>query len=91
MIFPSGISDGATTEYLSGMLGTEHVRSDLDEPAPGGNADDRQRSPGSAVPFLPPNVLRLTGVGDALVVHGILPPAWVRARRDRRNSEGSNG
>ncbi|MDQ6840502.1 MAG: TraM recognition domain-containing protein [Actinomycetota bacterium] len=84
MIFPSGLSDSATTEYLGGLLGTEHVRSDLDEPMGTGDGDSPPRSPGSAVPFLPPNVLRQMGVGDAIVVHGDLPPAWVRARRYRR-------
>ena len=84
LIFPSGLSDSATTEYLANLLGSEHVRSDLDEPTWHGDDDVPTRSPGSAVPFLSANVLRQMRVGDALVIHGQLPPAWVRAPRYRR-------
>lgn len=87
VIYPSGLSDSATTEYLGSLLGTEHVRSDLDEPTWSGVGEGPPRSPGSAVPFLSPNVLRQMRVGDALVVHGDLPPAWVRAPRYRRRSK----
>ena len=46
-----------------------------------GTGRHRDRSPSTAVPFLAPNVLRQVKVGDALLIHGALPPAWIRARR----------
>lgn len=89
LIYPSGITDLATVRYLSELVGDEHVRSDLDdrgwtssvrsEPAGG-------RSPGTALAFLPASTLRRVSVGDALLVHGHLPPAWVPARLRRANS-----
>jgi len=36
LIYPSGLSDMATIEYVSALTGNEHVRSDLDEPRWGG-------------------------------------------------------
>jgi type IV secretion system protein VirD4 len=80
LIYPSGLSDMATIEYLSNLVGTEHVRSDLDETA-WNRAGERPppRSPSTAVALLPPSVLRQMPVGDALLLHGELPPAWVRS------------
>ena len=79
LIFPSGLSDLSTIEYISALVGDEHVRSELDEP--GWDADGRSpsRSPSTAVPFLSPSTLRRVRVGDALLVHGALLPAWIRA------------
>lgn len=81
LIYPSGLSDIATIEYFSNLVGTEHVRSDLDDTS-WNRAGDRPppRSPSTAVALLTPSVLRQMPVGDALLVHGELPPAWVRAR-----------
>ena len=80
LIFPSGLSDLATIDYLSALVGDEHVRSDLDEPrrlTSAGMAPDR--SPSTAVRFLGASTMRQMNVGDALLVHGSLPPAWVRS------------
>ena len=81
LIFPSGLSDLATIDYISAIVGDEHVRGDLDEPS-AFHPDDRRsgRSPATAVRLLPPNVLRQMQIGDALLLHGQLPPAWLRSR-----------
>jgi len=86
LIYPSGITDLATVQYVSELVGDEHVRSELDEQAawrPQTNERPSGRSPSTAVPFLPASALRQVQVGDALLVHGHLPPAWIRARRRR--------
>lgn len=81
LIFPSGLSDLATIEYVSAIVGDEHVRGDLDEPNAAGSEDRRNgRSPATAVAFLTPNVLRQMQIGDALLLHGQLPTAWLRGR-----------
>ena len=82
LIFPSGLSDLSTIEYISALVGDEHVRSELDErsgTSGGGRPPDR--SPSTAVPFLSPSTLRRVRVVDAVLVHGALPPAWMRAAR----------
>jgi type IV secretion system protein VirD4 len=82
LIFPSGISDLSTTKYIAELVGDEHVRADLDEPIGQSNGERRPaRSPSTAVPYLTPSTLRRVKVGDAILVHGALPPAWIRAVR----------
>lgn len=85
LIYPSGITDLATVQYVSELVGDEHVRSDLDDHRwnmqPEGHLTGR--SPGTALAHLPASVLRHSGVGDALLIHGHLPPAWIRARSRR--------
>jgi type IV secretion system protein VirD4 len=83
LIYPSGITDLATVQYISELVGDEHVRSDLDERSWNAGMDDsrRGRSPATALPYLPASTLRRAHVGDALLVHGHLPPAWIRATR----------
>jgi len=92
LVYPSGLSDMATIEYISALIGSEHVRSDLDEPRWGGTGErPPSRSPSTAVPFLPASVLRRMRAGDALLFHGELPAAWIRGRliknRPRRPRE----
>lgn len=79
LVYPSGLSDMATIDYLGALVGKEHVRSDLDERS-WNMASDRppSRSPATATPLLAPSVLRQMQVGDALLLHGELPPAWIR-------------
>ncbi len=90
LIYPSGLSDQATMEYISALIGTEHVRSDLDEPRWGGGTErPPARTPSTAVPLLPASVLRRMRVGDALLFHGELPPAWIRGRPIRAASRAS--
>ena len=59
LIYPRGLSDMATIEYICNLVGTEHVRSDLDE-AGWNHAGERapSRSPSTAVALLTPSVLR---------------------------------
>lgn len=82
LFYPSGLSDRARTDYLSTLAGTEHVRGDLDEAAwLGQRADPTSgRTPATAVPLLSASVLRQMRVGDTLLVHGHLPPAWIKPR-----------
>jgi type IV secretion system protein VirD4 len=83
LIYPSGLSDLSTVQYVSELVGDEHVRNDLDDRR-GWQADvDRSsgRSPATALPFLPASTLRRAQVGDALLVHGHLPPAWIQNHR----------
>jgi type IV secretion system protein VirD4 len=86
LFYPSGLSDPATTDYLSTLAGTEHVRGDLDEAAwlRQGADSASGRTPAAAVPLLSASVLRQMRVGDTLLVHGHLPPAWIKAGRERR-------
>jgi type IV secretion system protein VirD4 len=84
LVFPSGLSDLSTIEYISALVGDEHVRSELDEPSSRDGERRPTRTPSTAVPYLAPSTLRRVRVGDALLVHGALPPAWMReVRRDR--------
>lgn len=88
LIYPSGITDLATVQYVSELVGDEHVRSDLDDRGwmwTGWSEPANGRSPGAALAFLPASTLRRVSVGDALLIHGHLPPAWVPARM-RANS-----
>lgn len=75
-------SDLSTVQYISDLVGDEHVRSDLDERSGWTVNLERPsgRSPGTAVPFLPASTLRRAQVGDALLIHGSLPPAWIPAK-----------
>jgi type IV secretion system protein VirD4 len=86
LIYTSGITDLATVQYVSDLVGDEHVRSDLDDRAwtvqPGESRGSR--SPGTVVPLLPASTLRRVSVGDALLLHGHLPPAWIRSASVRR-------
>ena len=85
LLYPSGISDLATLDYFEKLIGNEHIRSDLDNPRGIYGPTDRNRAhtPSTAVPFLTPAILRQMRVGDALLIHGALPPAWIKARPNR--------
>jgi type IV secretion system protein VirD4 len=84
LLYPGGLSDLATIDYFRNLIGDEHIRSDLDPRgmcgATGTRPDARVSS--TTVPFLAPNVLRQVAVGEAVLVHGSLPPAWIRRGRD---------
>ncbi len=80
LIFPSGLSDLSTIEYISALVGDEHVRSELDDPRGRGPIDrEPVRTPSTSVAYLTPSTLRRVQVGDALLVHGSQPPVWMRA------------
>jgi type IV secretion system protein VirD4 len=80
LFYPSGLTDTTTTDYLSMLAGTEHVRADLAPPQlPGVGPDADRSNVATAVPFASAVVLRQLGAGDAVLVHGHLPPAWISA------------
>lgn len=82
LIYPSGLGDNATLDYLAAVVGTEHVRADLYQPAWSRPAEPPGRqNPTTALPLLSPHVLRQMNVGDTLLIHGDLPPAWLPGRR----------
>jgi type IV secretion system protein VirD4 len=89
-LFFAGMSDPAGLDYLSRLLGDEHVPSRLSNQP----VDDPDRQAITGVPVVPPAALRQMRPGDALVVHGTLPPAHVRIKpwyRDRRLRAGASG
>jgi hypothetical protein len=83
LLYPSGTSDLATLDYFEKLIGNEHIRSDLDNPRGIYSPTDRNcaHTLSTAVPFLTPAILRQMKVGDALLVHGAVPPAWIKSRR----------
>lgn len=82
LIFPSGLSDLSTTEYVGALLGDEHVRGELDEPRTRSSSHRYEgRSPAAPVPFLSPGTLRQMKVGHVICIHGALPPLWLRSIR----------
>ncbi|HEV2811111.1 MAG TPA: type IV secretory system conjugative DNA transfer family protein [Acidimicrobiales bacterium] len=89
LFFP-GMSDATGLDYLSQLLGDEHVASRL-----GGQPNSDPHRPAiTSVPLVPPASLRQLRAGDALMVHGTLPPAhlrirpWYRDWRLRRRASG---
>jgi len=77
-VLPQRPVDSATTDYLSTLAGTEHVRGDLNDttwirqgadPASG-------RTPATAVPLLPASVLRQMRVGDTPTTPASGPRIW---------------
>lgn len=73
-VFFAGMSDGSGLDYVTRLLGQEHVPALL-QPRAGLDV------PPTQVPLAPANVLRQIKPGHALLVHGTLPPAHVRALR----------
>jgi type IV secretion system protein VirD4 len=83
LFYPSGMTDTTTTDYLSVLAGTEHVRADLmPRPLLAVREDSDRASVATAVPYAPAHVLRRLHVGDAVLVHGQLLPAWIPASRE---------
>ncbi len=79
LFYPSGLTDTTTTDYLSVLVGNEHVRADLTRPQlldPGGGQEAQRVA--TSVPYAPADLLRRLRVGDGLLVHGELPTAWIR-------------
>jgi type IV secretion system protein VirD4 len=86
--FFAGIDDLATVRYLSGLLGHEHVdRWTTSHDLPGLLATGRnpgRRSVAQTVQreeFAPANTLRQMYPGEAVLLHGTLPPAHLDAVR----------
>ena len=86
--FFAGIDDLATVRYLSGLLGHEHVErwtSSHDVPTLlGGGRNGGRRSLAQTLQreeFAPANTLRQMFPGEAVLIHGTLPPAHLDAVR----------
>lgn len=83
-LFYAGLSDGASLKYISQILGDAEVESRSRSVGDGGGRGSMQLST-SRTPLAPPHVLRQMRPGDALLVHGTLPPAHVRTRPFHRS------
>ena len=79
-VFYAGLSDTASLRYVQEVLGDAEIesssRSGVDRL---GGAGSEQWST-TRVPLAPAHALRQMRPGDALLVHGTLPPAHVRTR-----------
>lgn len=85
-VFYAGLSDPASLRYVAQVLGDTEVESRSRSAGELGGRDSTQWSTTTA-PLAPPHALRQMRPGDALLLHGTLPPAHVRTRpfyRDRR-------
>ena len=81
-LFFAGMSDNAGLDYVGRLSGHEHVPGYLGTD----HVDSRDRVQPTQVPLLAPNVVRQMRPGDALLVHGTLPPAHVRPAKVGRTS-----
>jgi len=73
-LFFAGMSDANGLEYVSRLVGDEHLPAHLGPLTTG----DSERGRVATVPVVPPAALRRMRPGDALLIHGSLPPAHVR-------------
>jgi type IV secretion system protein VirD4 len=78
-LFFTGMSDTAGLDYVGRLSGHEHVPGYLGAD----RVDSRDRVQPTQVPLLAPNVVRQMRPGDALLVHGTLPPGHIRPARHR--------
>ncbi|EFC82860.1 type IV secretory system conjugative DNA transfer family protein [Parafrankia sp. EUN1f] len=86
-IFFSGISDRSTLDYVGVLLGQEHIsaRTLSTDTAPGGGREGVSEAP-TRLELLPPSLLRQVAPGEALMLHGTLPPVHLRGRYWFRDS-----
>ncbi len=78
----SGVSDSSTLEYAGSLLGDEELWQ-RSVTADGQFMADGQRSvhhSTTTAKLIPPELLRRVAPGEALLVHGTLPPAHLHAR-----------
>ncbi len=78
-LFYAGLSDPDSMRYVAGVLGDEEVETLSRTDDLHGGRGSRQVGT-SRSPLAAPHVLRQMVPGDALLVHGTLPPAHVRTR-----------
>lgn len=85
--FFAGVDDLATTRYLSGLLGHEHVRrltKSKDTPqlfGGGGSGRSSVSETDQSEEFAPANAVRQMYPGEAVLLHGTLPPVHLSAVR----------
>lgn len=85
-VFYAGLSDPASLRYVSLVLGEEEVETRSRSLAQGDGRSSTQLAT-TRVALAPAHVLRQMLPGDALLLHGTLPPAHISTRpyyRDRR-------
>ena len=78
-LFYAGLSDPDSLRYVASVLGDEEVETTSRTHDMTGGRGSRQLAT-SRNPLAAPHVLRQMLPGDALLVHGTLPPAHVRTR-----------
>lgn len=78
-VFYAGLSDPASLRYVDQVLGEAEVDTRSHSAAERANGGSDQFST-IRVPLTPAHVLRQMRPGDALLLHGTLPPAHVRTR-----------
>jgi type IV secretion system protein VirD4 len=74
----SGASDLATLNYASDLVGTEEILESTRQHDSNGRTVAHTGI--ARLPLLPPDLLRRTKPGDALLIHGTLRPAHLKAR-----------
>jgi type IV secretion system protein VirD4 len=84
-VFYAGLSDPTSIHYVDRVLGEAEVDTRSHSAAERLNGESDQFST-IRVPLAPAHVLRQMRRGDALLVHGTLPPAHVRTRPFYRSS-----
>jgi type IV secretion system protein VirD4 len=90
-VFYSGLSDAASLRYVAQVLGDAEVETRAQSTGEQTGRGSVQMS-STNVALAPAHALRQMRPGDALLLHGTLPPAHVRTRpfyRDRRLAERS--
>lgn len=75
-LFFAGMSDSPGLD-VSRLLGEEHLPAQLAI----GHGSAHELGQVATVPVVPPAALRRIHPGDALLIHGTLPPAHVQQRR----------
>jgi type IV secretion system protein VirD4 len=91
-LFYAGLSDPASLRYVSQVLGDAEVETRSQSTGEQAGRASVQMS-STNVALAPAHALRQMRPGDALLLHGTLPPAHVRTRpfyRDRRLAEHSS-
>jgi type IV secretion system protein VirD4 len=85
-VFYAGLSDPASLRYIAQLLGDTELETRSRSFAGQLGRGSTQLAAATA-PLAPPHALRQMRPGDALLIHGTLPPAHIRTRpyyRDRR-------
>ena len=85
-VFYAGLSDHASLRYVAQLLGDTELETRSRSLA-GHLGRGSTQLAATTAPLAPPHALRQMRPGDALLVHGTLPPAHIRTRpyhRDRR-------
>jgi type IV secretion system protein VirD4 len=90
-VFYAGLSDHASLRYVAQLLGDTEVETRSRSLA-GQLGRSSTQLAATTAPLTPPHAVRQMRPGDALLLHGTLPPAHIRTRpyyRDRRLAAGA--